>query len=176
MDDIFSKFWSCFENQDFAQAQHFFDRLSDMDKQSVLSDLFQQSGHCQKPIALSVLRRQLYDQKTFNESYQAWLPSSDDCQFAQQGRQKFQQYFSLPTRVINAVNIANEKEVLSVSLVWAHNSDQEQAFWQYIDKLKVGKDTSNAQRHARIQQVAKGELLGIYKTESDDNLGTPFKK
>lgn len=173
-DNTISRFWACFDIQDFDGAQRYFDSLSDTDKQVIFRDLFQQSKHCQKPLALSVLRRELYQQKRLSDFYQAWLPTRNSCQPIQLGQQMFQQHFTLPTRVINAVNIANAKEVLSVSLVWAQDEQQENKFWQYFDKLKTGEAQDNTQRHASIEQAAKGELLGIYKTEYDDNLGTPF--
>jgi hypothetical protein len=41
-------------------------------------------------------------------------------------------------------------------------------------KVKRGKDKNNEIRHDRIEEIAKGELLGLFCIETDDNLGTPF--
>lgn len=66
------------------------------------------------------------------------------------------------------------KEIISVGLTWVRNKKEEQSFLQYINNAKEGNDANNETRHNRIEKVADGELLGIFRVESDDNLGVPF--
>lgn len=169
-----TQFWSCFKEQDFEKAQLYFDQLTVQAKQQVLSDLFQRNCHSKKPLAISVLRRELWTGQSFSDFYQAWLPAQNTCRPVDKGEQTFQQHFPVPVRVINATNISRNQEILSVSLVWAESEKQQQQFWSYVNTLMAGQDLANQQRHDSIQQTAEGELVGIYRVERDDNLGSPF--
>lgn len=168
------KFWSNFQNKDFNAAQKQFDELSEKDKQAVFAELFQKSEFHRQPIMVSVLQRVLHDNKSFDDFYQAWLPTEKMSNKIEIHGQSFQQHFPSPVRVINAININNPKEIISIGITWVANPEEEKSLWEYINKNNSEKDKNNQIRHDSIQEVAEGKLLGLFRVESDDNLGTPF--
>lgn len=173
MSNQLTEFWGNFQNKNFSKAQKCFDVLSDVDKQSVLAELFQKSEYHRKPLMVSVLRGKLHDGKSFDDFYQAWLPE-DLCNPIEIHGQIYQQGFPTPVRVINAINTNNPNEIVSIGITWVSNKEEEQGFWDYLDKVTKGEDEINEIRHDRIKQVADRELLGLFRIETDDNLGTPF--
>lgn len=96
-----SKFWEHFNCQDFTAAQSAFSALENKDQETILSTLFQQSQYERKPVMISVLRRNLHDDQTFNDFYHAWLPSEDMCNEIEVNGKTFLQHFPVPVRVIN---------------------------------------------------------------------------
>lgn len=174
MSTSLSKFWGNFKNKDFKSAQQQFEELDDNEKQAVFQELFQKSEHHRKPVMVSVLRRELNDDTSFGDFYQSWFPQADMCNKLEFGRQVFQQHYPIPVRVINAINIGNPNEVISIGINWVTNNEEEKAMWEHIEKAKKGEDKNNELRQEKIKEVAKGELLGIFRVETDDNLGTPF--
>ncbi|MBL7481762.1 hypothetical protein [Legionella bononiensis] len=169
-----SKFWDYFNNKEFVRAQREFDELSSNEKQNIFKDLFQQSAGHRMPFMVSVLRRELKDNTSFDEFYQSWLPREDMCTKVTIGEQVFHQHFPIPVRVVNAININNSKEIISIGISWVTNKDQEQTLLKQIKQSSEGKDKNNELRHERIKDVAQGELIGLFRVETDDYLGTPF--
>lgn len=169
-----TEFWNTFNNKAFAAAQKHFDALDEQAKQTVLQELFQKSEYHRKPVMISVLRRELHDNMSFADFYQSWFPSKDMCNKIEVNGQVFQQHFPAPVRVINAVNINNQKEIFSIGLTWVRNPEEEHGMWQYLEKTTNGENENNEVRHQRIKEKAEGELLGLFRVETDDNLGVPF--
>jgi hypothetical protein len=167
-------FWQAFYNQDFQSCHSYLAQVSDEEKCEVLSGLYQQSCFAKKPIMLSVLRRELQAGKTFDDFYQAWLPDESMRNPIEQHGQVYQQHFPSPVRVINAVNIQNENDIISVGICWVANELEAKALWDYVETAMQGGDANNEARHEKIQQETNGGLLGVYRVASDDNLGTPF--
>ena len=169
-----SNFWENFKDKDFKSAQQEFEELDNHEKQTVFQELFQKSEYHRMPVMVSVLRRELDADKSFDDFHQSWLPQEDMCNKIEYGGQVFQQHFPIPVRVINAINIGNSKEVISIGISWVANDDEEKGMWQLVKNISEGKDTNNELRGEKIKEVAKGELLGVFRVETDDNLGTPF--
>lgn len=167
-------FWESFSNKDFQQAQQQFDSLDDTNKQELLAQLYQKTAHQQTPLLVSVLKRELRDEQSFDDFYQAWFPGEEMTNKIEHHGQTYQQHFPLPVRVLNAVNLNDPKDILSIGLTWVNSEEQEQGLWEHIDKAKAGDDENNETRHEKIDDVAEGELLGLFRVATDDNLGSPF--
>ena len=78
----------------------------------------------------------------------------------------YHQYFECPLRVINAVNLADEKDVVSIGLVWC----EKEQFMQYMENSKD--DASNTARASSIESVADKKSVEIFFTKADTRLGT----
>lgn len=169
-----NKFWEHFKGKDFQAAQQEFEKLDPSDKQEIFQELFQKSEYHRMPMMVSILRRELHDGKSFSDFYQSWLPSADKCNPLKFGGQSFRQHFPVPVRVINAINHSNPQEVISIGITWVANADEERAMWQQVENISSGKDENNELRREKIKEAAEGELIGLFRVETDDNLGTPF--
>ncbi|ABS76989.1 hypothetical protein CbuD7D7780_04340 [Coxiella burnetii] len=168
-----SQFWENFKKNNFSEAQQLFDTLNGAEKQAVLAELFQKSEYHRKPFTVSVLKGKLHDKKSFDDFYQAWLLEDLSDKVEIHG-QVFQQGFPAPVRVINARNINDPNEIVSIGITWLSSKEEEKEFWNYLEKITRGEDPVNEIRHDRIKQVADRELLGLFRVETDDNLGVPF--
>ncbi len=165
-------FWRAYENKDFSQATKEFESLTKEEKENTLSTLFQQSQNHTMPQIVSVLQRNLHPGKQFEDFHQAWLPHESYCDPTSEGGLLYPQYFSAPTRVINAINMRDPNEIISVGLTWIHTEEQTQA----MNAIARGKEIpGNQERAEQIKQVA--DKIGDAKiciAKSDDNLGVPF--
>lgn len=170
-----SQFWQDFNNKNFEQALEI---LLSADKESqieTLKALYQASSNQKTPFLVSVLRAKLGEDINFEDFYQSWLPPKDTCDPVELSGQTYQQHFKGPVRVMNAINVSDDRDVMSIGLVWAETEADKQATLEFLQNATEGKDEANERRHDSIkEQVPDRELLGIYLTESDDNLGTPF--
>lgn len=169
-----NEFWGNFQSKNFSEALKHFDKLNESEKQDVFAELFQKSEYHRKPIMVSVLRGKLHNNKNFDDFYQSWFPTEDMCNPKKIHGQVFQNHFPAPVRVLNAVNINDPSEIVSIGITWVSSEKEEQALWEYLQKASQGEDENNEARHDRIKQVADRELLGLFRVETDDNLGTPF--
>lgn len=167
-------FWERFNQKDFQAAQEQLDSLRSEEKRGVLEELYQKSEFHRRPFTVSVLRRVLHEGESFDDFYKAWHPSREMVNPVEACGQSFQQHFPAPVRVFNGVNIDDSKEIISIGLTWLRSEEEEKQFWSYFDKAIQGGDENNEKRHDSIKKVAEGELLGLFRVESDDNLGTPF--
>lgn len=169
-----NNFMQAMDKQDFVLALEQFESLSQEQKLAMLQQLQQQSANHRKPLLVSVLRREIKSENTFDDFYRSWFPPTDSCNPVTQGEQLYQQHFPIPVRTINASNISNPKDIISIGLTWVNDAEQEAGLWQHIQQAQAGEDENNEKRHEKIEQIADGELLGLFKVESDDNLGSPF--
>lgn len=165
------KFWESFKSQNFASAQDHYEQLSSDEKVEILSKLYQESQNCQTPFMISVLRRKLHEDKSFDQFYKAWHPAAEHCHEIECGGQTFQQVFPSPVRVFNATKLDDNHDIISIGLIWARDETDKQKLYSYLDQSS---DKVNDERHDKIKQKADGELVGIFEVKSDDNLGTPF--
>ncbi|MDP3704706.1 MAG: hypothetical protein Q8R24_02195 [Legionellaceae bacterium] len=101
MSSYLSKFWGDFKSKNCEGAQKQFEELDDNEKQEIFQELFQKSEYHRRPLIVSVLRRQLYDDKSFGDFYQSWFPLAEMCNKIKRNGQVFQQHFPIPVRVIN---------------------------------------------------------------------------
>lgn len=161
-------FWECFGKKDFVEAEQIFSQLSSKAKQEVFATLFQQSQNQAQPHSVSVLFRKLHEGKEFDDFYQAWYPPKHYCDEIVEGGETYQQFFTVPIRVINAVNVDNPDEVVSIGLHWMTDQDLEVAMSD-AEFAKRG-----AERGEKIATVAQKEQTGVYKVMTDDNLGSAF--
>ena len=169
-----SLFWEHFNHQDFKEAQQEFATLDKSQQMTIFQELYQKSEYHRKPIMFSLLRRELRDGQSFDDFYQSWFPTVNMCNKVELGGQIFQQHFPIPVRVLNAVNIQNSQEIMSVGMTWVRTAEEEKGLWEHIENTRLGKNKDNELRHDQINKVAEGELLGLFRVETDDNLGTPF--
>lgn len=167
------KFWEYFSKQNIEKALTVFESLLQSEKTAVFSEFFQKSAFSRNPMVISVLYRELYDGKTFEDFHKAWFPPKEHCHEVEKGGELFQQVFPAPTRVYNAVNMKNPNEILSVGFTWIDSENQEKKMIEYTEKL--GKDKLNQERYDNIDQVAKKVSLKMYELKTSDNLGLPFK-
>lgn len=174
MSDHKKMFWESFNAKDFKSAWKHFEQLDGKEKSIIFEVLYQKSETNRTPLMLSVLRRELHDNNSFSDFYQSWFPSDEMCNPVEVGGQVYQQHFPVPVRVINATNVGNPKEVISIGITWVSSKEEEAELWKYIDEAKQGDNENNGVRHEEISKVADGELLGIFRVETDDNLGSPF--
>jgi hypothetical protein len=169
-----NEFWSCFLQQDFAAAQALFVSLDAGSQQAVLSELFQKSAFQSQPFMLSVLRGRIKDGQSFDDFYQSWLPTEEMSSQTTRDGQTFQQHFPIPVRVFNASNIEDSEDIITVSLSWVRDAAEEKGYWEYLQQLSQGQVKDNETRHQSIEETTDRQLLGIFRVETDDNLGSPF--
>lgn len=160
-------FWVAFESKKFDQALQQFDQLNAQEKAAIFAALYQKSGYQKTPHSISVLFRELHEGKNFNDFHGAHFPAQEHVNTIEQSGEFFHQFFPAPIRVINAVNMQNPKEIVSIGLHWL----TEEAAKHLMD---VANDPKNSERAEAIAKVADKTKSGIYKVESDDNLGVPF--
>ena len=166
-----AEFWTRFKNKDFSSAQEAFSTLDSAAQQTLLAELYEKSQYQQTPAIISVLQRDLHADKTFDDFYQAWLPPAEYCKPTEQNTLQYKQHFPAPTRVINATNLANPDQIISVGLTWFQTPEQAEA----MKAFATGKDTpSNQERADSIETVAKRISSNVFLVQSDDNLGVPF--
>lgn len=89
-----------------------------------------------KPLTLSVLFRKLKKGNSYEDFRKAWLPPTDN----------LENYFDLPVVVINAVNLQDPEEIISIGLV---SADVEEAMKQYQQYEKT-----EAERQTQIEAVS----------------------
>jgi hypothetical protein len=166
-------FWQAFEKKDFIAAQKRLVKLSSEEQEAILANLFQQSQYANTPHSVSVLFRELHDDKNFNDFHDAWLPPEDKCHPLKEFGKTYRQFFKAPIRVINAVNLKNPKEIVSIGLHW-FNEEQEKGFWEMMKDESLSNDKANQQRADSVQEVADHKSSDIFLVKADDNLGTPF--
>ena len=165
-----NNFWLHFKSKSFQQAQHDFDQLCAEEKQAIFAQLFQMSEYANQPHSISVLFRELHEGKTFDDFHQAWFPPKDALDTQTIDGQVYHQFFKAPIRVINAANINNPKEIVSVGLHWLN---KEQAN-EFATMLKGQPDENGKRRGNAISKVADKTRSDVFMVESDENLGTPF--
>ena len=161
-------FWDYFNQKEFDKAQSALDQMDDQDKQKILAQLFQQS-QCQRiPHSVSVLYRNLHENKSFSDFYEEWFPPKEKCNKQLIDGELYHQFFTVPIRVLNAVNINDPNEIVSIGLHWMTDKELEHA----LNDSKTASDSAG--RGEKIEKVAERAKTGIYKVLKDDNLGTAF--
>ena len=168
-----SQFWEHFNAQCFNDASECLNKLTLTEQSAMLEELFQKSEYHRAPFILSVFRAKLKEGETFNDFHQAWYPEAKTCDPIETKGQKFAQHFPVPMRVLNAVNIANPNDVLTVGIGWVRSKEEEQSFTQYMEQTMQGKHTND--RRTKNAEVSDRSMLGMFRLLTDDNLGTPFK-
>lgn len=167
-------FWSHFENGALDEALDAFITLDAKAQIAIFQELFEDRGNASPPFVISVLKRKLKANQTFHEFYNAWFPDQSACKPINYASKTYQQHFPLSTRVLNGIKIDDSHEVISIGMTWVKDEGEKNKFIEYIESAGQGKDKPNQDRHESIEHVADGELIGLYLTETDDQLGTPF--
>jgi len=97
---------------------------------------------------VSLFIRRLKPGKTYDDFHEAWKPSKG---------------FGVPTRVINAVNLTDDREIVSVGLVALPLEQMETFKQQIVAQEQV--------RHDRISDVVEPDIRqAFYVIKNDDNL------
>jgi hypothetical protein len=98
---------------------------------------------------MAVLVRRLKEDVTYEEFRDAWLPEHG---------------FGREVRVLNAINVDDPRQIVSVGLMPGATKENVPAFLESVAK-------SEAARHERIDAVIEGiELRGIYEVVGDEDL------
>lgn len=154
------------QQQDFVTAVAKFDAMSDEEKQQSLKSLYYQSRDAQQPVAVAVLRRKLNDNKSFDDFYNAWLPPKDKMQPLEIGDIKYHHYFKSPVRVLNATNMNDDSDIISIGMIWCSEDELNDAL------AEESQSDSNVQRHDSISDVAEHVSVDMYLVKSDTQLGS----
>lgn len=152
---IKKQFFELLESQEFSQAVEIFERLDYAEKKLVFQQLYAQR---QIPNFVSILYRHLHDDKNFDDFYQAWLPPKDA-----------KQPFEIPVRVFNAINVEDQREIVSLGFIWG-TPEELKAFYEALPQ-----DKTNQIRHDAIAKVADKISSKIYFIKSDSILGGGVK-
>lgn len=159
-------FEKLFEEQKFDEAVKLFEQMSKNDKEQTLRALYYQARNAKQPVAVSILHRRLHNGKTFDDFFKAWMPPQDSMRPFTVGNTTYYQHFEIPVRVINAINVADANDIISIGLVWC----TEEEFKAGIKKTEESQ--ANAKRGDSISEVADKESVTIYMVKADTNLGT----
>lgn len=159
-------FEQLFEEQKFSDALEEFDKMNQIDKEKALQVLYYKARNAKMPVAISILHRRLHEGKTFEDFFNSWMPPKDSMKPFSVGNTTYYQHFEIPVRVINAINMNNSNDIISVGLIWCTK-----------EELKIGikmaeESQSNAERGKNISEVADKDSVEIYMVEADTNLGT----
>lgn len=166
------KFKQYFKTKDFASACLVLRNLSVEEQQQCLAELYQQAMNQTSPAVVSVLYRKLKPGKTFADFRAAHLPPSKFCKPEQIGEYQCQNFFPVPTRVMNAVDQQDASMVLSVGLTWSRDASESQRIMNFISEIKA--NGVNDIRTQQIDAVAEKIDAAIYELKSDDQFGSPF--
>jgi hypothetical protein len=169
------QFQKYFKHKDFDRALDSFLSMNKEQQLELLKTLYQASSNQKEPFMISVLRGHLSANDTFEDFYQSWLPPAEACDPIEYCGEKYLQLFGGPTRVINAVNMHDPDDIMSIGVVWAETEEAKQKTLAAVKSAQSRNDKVNEDRHDSIKEnVSDRELLGIYLVKKDDNLGTPF--
>lgn len=162
----FQKFFTEFEQQNFSEAAAVFKQLDKHSQQELLKELYYQARNAKSPKVVGVLYRKLHEGKNFDDFYKAWFPSAEYTKPEQIGEKTYYNFFPEQTRVINAVNIEDPSEVISIGLTWV---DEE----KFADWFKTASEAkSNTIRRDNISEVAEKISTKVYAVKADTELGS----
>ena len=165
-----SDFWQAFNNKDFDKASELFATITQNEQQSIFSELFQKTNFARLPDVISVLHRELHDDNSFDDFHKAWHPEDQFCKPIDQDGLHFARAYPVPTRVFNAVNMNNERDILSIGFNWWDNDEQAQALRDFA----VPDNAINTSRRNNIAKVSDKKSTEVFFTKSQDDLGEPF--
>ena len=153
------------EEQKYSEALEVFEKMNRTEKEAVLKTLSYQTRNAKTPVAVSVLHRRLHQGKTFEDFFNAWMPPKETMRPFSVGDTIYHQHFEIPVRVINAINMKNPSDVISIGLVWC----TEEEFKMGMKKAESNQE--NVERGENISKVAEKESVEIYRVKADTNLG-----
>lgn len=159
------QFFEQFDKQNIEQALTTLKALGENEQLNVLKQLHYQAREAKMPVSLGVLYRELHDGKEFQDFYDAWMPPAGETDPFTVSNTTYHNYFKCPTRVINAINLENPKEIISIGMMWCSKQEFEQGF------KEMTASKSNSQRADNISNVAKKISAKIYMVEADTGLG-----
>lgn len=119
--------------------------------------------------SISVLKRKLKDDASYNDFYHAWLPPLDKQEIKHTNTGAVASYFPFSTRVINAVNVADEQEIISIGLMSATKQEIEDLQHKQGKQNKSVLKTESV-RHDEIEDVAVKIGQTQFFVCKDDNM------
>ncbi|MCX5924119.1 MAG: hypothetical protein NTZ68_01720 [Candidatus Dependentiae bacterium] len=157
------------KSQDFQSAAQI---LSSYNQQEIVIALQAMHEAIQfKVHSISILKRELNPNTSYDDFHQAWLPPIDKKDVTITSTGVSVHYFPFPVRVINAVNIKNDKEIISIGLMGATKQDIENLQSSSTDQYKKTLRTETA-RHDQIEKVStKVGNTDFFECKDDNNLG-----
>ena len=159
-------FKKLFEAQQFAQAVSAFESMNTSEKIAALKSLYYQAINANMPVAVSVLHRQLHQGSTFKDFFDAWMPPKNSMNPTTIGDTVYYQHFPCPTRVINAINMQDPNDIISIGLAWCTEEEFPIVYEQ------TSQSQSNTERRDNIAEVADKKSVEVYMVKADTNLGT----
>lgn len=162
-------FWKHFGNKDFKNAAKALSALDEETQATILEGFYQHGGDAQKAYAVSVLIRKLKPENSIEDFQKAWLPPENLTDKKESGMREFYNYYPVPTRVFNAVSMHDEKEILSIGLMWMKEEDWEKT------AMQAHKKEQESGRREKIAKVTDDPVkISVYKVVGDFNFGTEF--
>jgi len=115
-----------------------------------------------KPQFIAVLHRKLKPNCTYKDFYEAWLPPG---LHGKDPKKEAVNYFAGPVQVINAVNINDATDIISIGIIWASSAE--------IDEDVQRTAPTEAIRGEKILKVAdQGKENKFYVVKDVNLLGT----
>jgi len=167
----FDTFINYMQAQDFNSAAQLLKNLSEQETAQALQALWEFQNFAVNSV--SVLKRELKDGHSYNDFHTAWLPPLDKKDITTTSTGVSAHYFPYPVRVINAINIANDKEIISIGLMHLKKEDilkMQSANSHHQDNSNLPQ--TNVVRHDQIGEVANkiGETI-FFECKDDNRLG-----
>lgn len=163
-----NNFWQHFGNQDFVKAAQELAKMSEQEQAELLASFYQHGGDTQKPFLISVLERELQDDTSFDDFHATWLPEDELTNPQESGGRTYQNFWPVPTRVLQGVNMHDEKDVVSVSIAWLKKEN----FDTFVADLQAKE--SKSKRGQKLADMTSKKRKKLYRVVKDLNVGTEF--
>jgi uncharacterized protein len=142
------------ENDWVANSKQTIDNLEKQNNTNILISHDPKEIKKKAPLTISLLFRRLKEDKTYTNFRDAWLPPIED----------ISQYFNMPILVINAENVQDPAEIISVALIWADVEEATKGYQHYqatenIRHKKIEK-TTNQSAETRFCKILDIDVLG----------------
>ncbi|MFZ4099276.1 MAG: hypothetical protein ACOYKZ_02975 [Chlamydiia bacterium] len=156
MNQSHQAFWTAFAARDFEQAFRILGQLPAEERAQIFEGLYQRSACQRTPSSLGLGVRRLKEGKTVEDFLEAWTPPPETQDPLIQGDIEYKRFFPAPVRVINALNLKNPSEIVSISFNWLSAEAQARIF----QEANVPQNRARGDRLESI--VDKSDVYGIY--------------
>lgn len=168
MSDASNHFYHAMQTGDHQEAAKLFCTLPLSDQAEILRTLGEnplvgQNPATSKPSVIALLQRELKENTSFEDFYDAWQPEASSQQL--DDRHNAFDYYQIPVRVINARSVDDPNKIISIGMIACDNYDDVlEEFTQRLDEEKA--------RAKRIEGIAnKLADNEMFEVVSDDLLG-----
>ena len=67
----------------------------------------------------------------------------------------------MPVRTLNALNINDSQDVLSVGITWVSSPEEEAGLWAFVQKSMAGEDEVGNQRQEKVATVMDSGVVSV---------------